>query len=222
MDVFIGRYPYCNSYHHDRCWYAEGLLVGKESRICTSNRRYAPPHFSMKQLKSLKTEDGSTGRRLSITYELQSSGVSILNEPLSLSKLQCVWHWSKSQDSLNLQSIWIHIRTQPLTSLSQLRFPLSTGTTLTIIKNTNQRIYCDYCKNRYGVNRLEGQVPALWIVVSESQRSKEIKRHYCKSCINTVQHWACECDSPQTCGNHWSIGDQMKFAQQKQELPLNV
>ena len=176
----------------------------------------------MKLQKSSKTEDWSTGHRLSITYELQSSGVSISKEPLSLSKLQCVWHWSKSQDSLSLLSMWIHMRTQPLISPSQLRFPISTGTTLTIIRNTNPRIYCDYCKNRFGVNRLEGQVPALWITVSETPRSKGIKRHYCKSCVDTVQHWACECNSPQTCGNQWSIGDQMRYAQQIQELPINV
>ena len=176
----------------------------------------------MKLQKSSKTEDWSTGRRLSITYELLSSGVFILNEPLSLSKLQCVWRWSKSRGSSSLQSMWIHTRTQPLISPSQRRFPISTGTTLTIIRNNNPRVWCDYCKNRFGVNRLEGQVAALWIVVSETSRSKEIKRHYCKSCVNTVQHWGCDCQSPQTCGNHWSIGDQMKHAQQVQELPINV
>jgi len=98
---------------------------------------------------------------------------------------------------------------------------------LTIIKNTNPGIWCDYCKSRHGKHKdntwkLEAQVPALWIIVSETPRSKGIKRAYCRNCINTVQHWACECDSPQTCGKHWSISDQMKYAQRVEELPINV
>ena len=99
---------------------------------------------------------------------------------------------------------------------------MSTGMTLTIIKNTNPRIWCDYCKVRFGHHSLNGQTPAMWIVVSETPRSKGIKRAYCKSCVAQVQHWACECNSPETCGNHWSIGQQMKYALQAQELPINV
>jgi hypothetical protein len=94
--------------------------------------------------------------------------------------------------------------------------------TLTLIKNHNGKIWCDYCKTRWGATSLKGQTPAIWTVVSETPKARGTKRHYCRECANMVQHWACDCLTPETCGNHWSIGDQIRYAKAQEELELNV
>jgi hypothetical protein len=83
------------------------------------------------------------------------------------------------------------------------------GMTLSLIRNTNQRQWCDYCKSRYGQLKdgtwhLKAQVPAVWKVQSETPLRRAQVRFYCQPCANEAQNW------PD--GTFWSLKEQLEYA----------
>jgi hypothetical protein len=97
----------------------------------------------------------------------------------------------------------------PLFWLSQDSAHQKIGTTLSLIRNTNQRQWCDYCKSLYGQLKdgtwhLKAQVPAVWKVQSETPLRRAQVRFYCQPCANEAQNW------PD--GTFWSLKEQLEYA----------
>ena len=68
------------------------------------------------------------------------------------------------------------------------------GMTLTLIRNTNNRQYCDYCKQKWGTLKdgtwhLKAQTPAYWKAISQSPQFRGQVRFYCLDCAAEVQNW---------------------------------
>lgn len=70
---------------------------------------------------------------------------------------------------------------------------LPIGATLTLLRNTNSRQWCDICKQRYGSHRGEyhpkAQTPAYWKVVSQNPKRANQVRFYCLNCAADIQNW---------------------------------
>jgi hypothetical protein len=65
-------------------------------------------------------------------------------------------------------------------------------------------VWCDYCKNRFGVIIAAGQQQAAWTVHSELPKSHGRKRSYCNDCAIDVSKWAD--------GSYFSLDQQIEYA----------
>ena len=151
--------------------------------------------------------------------ESASYGVHILSVQSNLTRLLSAWHSLKSQDSKKRHTITIRISMQLLTWQSPTKSPQRIGMTWMLVENKNFRIWCDYCKVRFGTQSMRGQTTAVWTVKSE--RNDNV-RHYCHDCLKQVQHWACPCADYKNCKNVWLIGDQLEYANHRERLTLDV
>lgn len=132
------------------------------------------------------------------------------------SETQLTWRLSISQPSSQewwkVQSARIRITISSGTPLSWLSADFllqKIGMTLSLIRNTNQSQWCDYCKTRYGQLKdgtwhHRAQVPAVWKVVSETPTRRGITRFYCQECANEAQKW------PD--GTFWTLKEQLDYA----------
>jgi len=77
---------------------------------------------------------------------------------------------------------------------------------MTIARNSNRGIWCDYCKNQYGAHTIKGQNPATWISTS----SNGLQRAYCDKCRHGLESW--------TDGSVWDLRAQQEYRQGKQEI----
>ena len=70
---------------------------------------------------------------------------------------------------------------------------LPIGMTLTLLRNTNPRQWCDICKQRYGSHKGEfhpkAQTPAYWKAVSQNPKRANQVRFYCLDCAAEIQNW---------------------------------
>jgi len=93
-----------------------------------------------------------------------------------------------------------------------------------LTKNTNLKIWCDYCKSRWGQHRdgtwvLNAQTPAMWVITSDKPRFNNVKRYYCNRCALEITHWACECGDPIHCKNRWNLNEQtQELIQEEMEI----
>jgi len=77
---------------------------------------------------------------------------------------------------------------------------------MSITRNSNRNVWCDYCKAQYGAHTIKGQNPATWISKSQSGLS----RAYCDRCRFDVESWID--------GTTWDLRSQIEHRQGKQEL----
>jgi hypothetical protein len=147
----------------------------------------------------------------SISKESLISGKSISDGKSIHWTYASAWHWSKSAGSLRLlhgthSLIWL------ATPLSQEKWQSGQIGQITVsIRRSPKNTWCDYCKLRWGVNHVRGQVQAVWWIRSET-RGKVIDRHYCFACSTELQTW--------TDGQIWSFQQQLDYAKGKQELDV--
>ena len=132
------------------------------------------------------------------------------------SETQLTWRLFLSQPNSvewwKVQSARIRISISsgiPLSYLSADSVHRRIGTTLSLIRNTNNRQWCDYCKTRFGQLKdgtwhIRAQVPAVWKVVSETPTRRNMVRFYCQECANEAQKW------PD--GTFWSLKEQLQYA----------
>ena len=107
------------------------------------------------------------------------------------------WHWCllrrNSQDQWKVRDAKIRISTYLDIPLSSLNFDLPIGMTLTLLRNTNPRQWCDICKMRYGSHKGEfhpkAQTPAYWKAVSQNPKRANQVRFYCLDCAAEIQNW---------------------------------
>ncbi len=71
--------------------------------------------------------------------------------------------------------------------------------------------WCDYCKQRWGVNDVRGQTQAVWTITS-FVHNKIIDRHYCFTCAKEAQTWHD--------GTIWSFKEQLDYKEGKQQLDV--
>ena len=166
-----------------------------------------------KQKTSSWTEVQITAHQLSITFGSLNTGAPTSNVILNRTKLQSVWHSSKSQDSKSLRTTQTVTKTAVRTLLSLDKLHQLIGMTLTVTK-TKAGIWCDYCKAHYGTEFEKGRRQALYTVVSVHPKSKNEKRHYCFDCAVEVSLW------PD--GTHWPLTEQVDSILKQEELPSGV
>lgn len=77
---------------------------------------------------------------------------------------------------------------------------------MSITRNSNRNVWCDYCKAQYGAHIIKGQNPATWVSTSQSG----IQRAYCDRCRHYVEAW--------TNGITWDLRAQQEYRQGKQEI----
>ena len=142
--------------------------------------------------------------QLLITYESRSYGVRISVIESSLTKSQFVCHSSKSRVLLNKQRIEIHTRTLCHTWRLADISHLPTLTTTLMLSKAKHGIFCDYCKNRFGIHNPKGMTQAAWTVHSELPKSHGRKRSYCNDCAIDVSKWAD--------GSYFSLDQQIEYA----------
>jgi len=160
----------------------------------------------------------STENQLLITCVSRHSGLLISVILSSLTKSQSVWRSSNSRVFLSKQHTKIVTKTLSATWVSPDISLLPTGTIL-ILTKAPKNVWCDYCKDRFGVVRRTtdnfGTVPrdAVWTCKSELPRSKGRERHYCHECAKEVQTW--------TNGTIFSLQQQGEFITEQKENQLN-
>jgi hypothetical protein len=81
---------------------------------------------------------------------------------------------------------------------------------MAIKPNHDRSVWCDICKGRWGVKHVLGQTPARWIVISETQARKGMKKHYCQPCANEAQM-----DGD---GNPWTFREQLDYALKREQI----
>lgn len=74
--------------------------------------------------------------------------------------------------------------------------------------------YCDYCKARFGVTSLKGQVLAIFTAISQSRKATVKYRNYCKPCRHEVEAWAD--------GSTWTLEQQQAYAQGLDEIDYGI
>lgn len=72
--------------------------------------------------------------------------------------------------------------------------------------------WCDYCKLRWGVESLRGQMQATWQITTRRKNGKVIIRNYCHACAMEVQTW------PD--GSTWTLNEQIEYAKGNQTLDV--
>ena len=77
---------------------------------------------------------------------------------------------------------------------------------MTITKNTNRSVWCDYCKAQYGAHAIKGQNPSTWISTSQNG----LQRAYCDKCRHSMEAWHD--------GSTWDLRAQQEYRQGKQEI----
>ena len=157
---------------------------------------------SMKEVSTMETQ-------LLITCVSHNSGALISVMESSLTKSRSVWLSSNSRVSLSKQRTKIVTKTLSHTwvSLDILRLPIGT---ILILTKAKSGIWCDYCKDRYGVHNPKGQIQASWTIKSELPQSKGRERHYCYACAREVQTWAD--------GSIFTLQEQGEFLVKQMEL----
>ena len=151
----------------------------------------------------------STESQLLITCVSHKCGARISVIQSSLTKSRAVWLSSNSRVSLSKQHTKIVTKTLSAiwVSLDILRLPIGT---ILILTKAKHGVWCDYCKNRYGVHNPKGQMQASWTIQSELPKSKGRQRHYCYSCAREVQSWAD--------GSIFTLQEQGEFLVKQMEL----
>ena len=164
-----------------------------------------------------KHADGSTLTLSQTISGLVSYGVPTSRPLSSHTKLQYVWRWSRLHEAWKLQTISIVIQMeQPIWGL-QGNLERWTGTRMAVIRNTNYKIWCDYCKSRYQAGTLKHETIARWTVIG----SKGNRRFYCNDCVAEITHWACNCDQPRTCKKRFDLDQQLNYKTPTLEMEMS-
>jgi hypothetical protein len=158
-------------------------------------------------------EDRFMGIHGRITLESQSYGLLIWIYQSRRIRSQYAWLWSRShgwqrhpviEDEMAMSIWW-------LTQASQHNLQLPTRlSSMPIRKLQTKSIWCDVCRLAYPKGHIRQQTPAIWQVVSETQKHKGRTRHYCQECANFAQVWHD--------GSVWTFRQQLDYALGKEQL----
>ena len=87
-----------------------------------------------------------------------------------------------------------------------------------MIKKSENGIWCDTCKARWGQSKgvwhTKAMTQAIITVYSETKRAKGAVRSYCGTCLREVEQWSKT--------EQWSIYDQQATAIQAENLQLET
>lgn len=148
-----------------------------------------------------------------ITLGSQSYGLLIWIYQSRQIRSQYVWLWSRSA-GLRKRRVTVAetvIRTESLIWPLQRSCPPQTPpSSMPIRKLQTKSIWCDVCRLAYPKGHLRQQTPAVWQVVSETQKHKGRTRHYCQACANDAQLWHD--------GSVWTFRQQLDYALGKEQL----
>ena len=158
-------------------------------------------------------EDRSMGIHGRITFGSQSYGLLIWIYQSRRIRSQYVWLWSRSA-GLRKRRVTVAetvIRTESLIWPLQHNCPPPTRlSSMPIRKLQTKSIWCDVCRLAYPKGHPRQQTPAVWQVVSETQKHKGRTRHYCQECANFAQVWHD--------GSVWTFRQQLDYALGKEQL----
>ena len=158
-------------------------------------------------------EDRSMGIHGRITSGSQSYGLLIWIYQSRRIRSQYVWLWSRSA-GLRKRRVTVDetvIRTESLIWPLQRSCPPPTRlSSMPIRKLQTKSIWCDVCRLAYPKGHPRQQTPAVWQVVSETQKHKGRTRHYCQPCANDAQLWHD--------GSVWTFRQQLDYALGKEQL----
>lgn len=167
----------------------------------------------MKQAVSGVIVEQSMVTHTSITGVSLTCGVRIWKCQSRQIRSLSVWLWSRShgwqkhrviEDEMDMSIWW-------LTQASQRNLQLPTPpSSMPIRKLQTKSIWCDVCRLAYPKGHLRQQTPAVWQVVSETQKHKGRTRHYCQECANFAQVWHD--------GSVWTFRQQLDYALGKEQL----
>jgi len=148
-----------------------------------------------------------------ITLGSQSYGLLIWIYQSRRIRSQYVWLWSRSA-GLQKRRVTVDetvIRMESLIWPLQRNWQLPTPpSSMPIRKLQTKSIWCDVCRLAYPKGHIRQQTPAIWQVVSETQKHKGRTRHYCQECANFAQVWHD--------GSVWTFRQQLDYALGKEQL----
>lgn len=151
----------------------------------------------------------SMAQQARIIDESQSYGQATWTLTLVLSKQPCACSLSKCQGCQKQVSMRTVLKTSLVTHQSIDAYLPSCMIILNRTKN-----YCDYCKMRYGVTSLKGQVIAIFTAISSYHKSTVKFRNYCKACRDEVEAWAD--------GSTWTLEQQQAYAKGLEEIDYGI
>lgn len=157
----------------------------------------------------LMSEVQSMVQQLQTIDESQNFGQVTWILTLVLNKRQCACCSSKSVASLKVTTTRTASKTSLVTHQSTDAYLPSCMIILNRTKN-----YCDYCKMRYGVTSLKGQVIAIFTAISSYHKSTVKFRNYCKACRDEVEAWAD--------GSTWTLEQQQAYAKGLEEIDYGI
>ena len=115
-----------------------------------------------------------------------------------------VWHSSKSNSHEYKRVLIISTRLSMLVLILRLQENLQLKEMTSLLTKAKSGVWCDYCKNRFGVTSPKGMTQAAWTVHSELPKSHGRKRSYCNDCVIDVSKWAD--------GSYFSLDQQIEYA----------
>jgi hypothetical protein len=148
-----------------------------------------------------------------ITLGSQSYGLLIWIYRSRRIRSQYVWLWSRLAGLRKRRVTVVEtvIRTESLIWPLQRNLQLLTPpSSMPIRKLQTKSIWCDVCRLAYPKGHPRQQTPAVWQVVSETQKHKGRTRHYCQPCANDAQLWHD--------GSVWTFRQQLDYALGKEQL----
>lgn len=158
-------------------------------------------------------EDRFMGIHGRITLESQSYGLLIWIYQSRRIRSQYAWLWSRSA-GLRKRRVTVD---ETVIRMESLIWPLRHScppptrlSSMPIRKLQTKSIWCDVCRLAYPKGHLRQQTPAVWQVVSETQKHKGRTRHYCQECANFAQVWHD--------GSVWTFRQQLDYALGKEQL----
>ena len=146
-------------------------------------------------------------------FESRSYGRHIWIFRLRQIRRRYVWHSSKSHDLQRLRVIEEKMDTLMVWPISHLlpnsRQPIPPSL-MPIRKLQGKSVWCDVCKLAYPQGHVRQQTPAVWQVISETQKHKGRTRNYCQPCANNAQMWHD--------GSIWTFRQQLDYALGKEAI----
>lgn len=144
-------------------------------------------------------------------FEHQNYGAISSNETSIQWMWQSVWRWSNLHESWRLDQYTTLGWTSAPTQLSPENSPSKIGM-IWMLNRAPARVWCDYCKTRWGTESLRGQTPAVWQIVTKRGGRPTILRNYCHPCTMEIQTW------PD--GSLWTLHEQIDYAKGIQKLDV--
>lgn len=125
-----------------------------------------------------------------------------------------VWHSSKLNSQEYKRVLIISTPLSMLVLTSRLQENLQPKEMTFLLTKAKSGVWCDYCKNRFGVTSPKGMTQAAWTVHSELPKSHGRKRSYCNECVIDVSKWAD--------GTYFSLDQQIEYAKTNGNITQGV